>query len=68
MIEERLLALEHTNILKKDLADYVVTMYSGKPYVPSDIGSIEVVFVQSPLDDGQKDWPIAYLLREIGFC
>jgi len=41
IIEERLLTGEHPNILKKELADYVVTMYHGKPYDPSDVGNIE---------------------------
>jgi tyrosyl-tRNA synthetase len=41
VIEQRLIAGEHPNILKKELADRVVTMYHGKPYDPSDVGNIE---------------------------
>lgn len=43
IIEQRLISGEHPNILKKDLADRVVTMYHGKPYDPSDVTNIEIV-------------------------
>lgn len=47
-IEERLLDWEHPNILKKELADYVVTMYHGKPYDVNDKSNIEIVSLNSP--------------------
>jgi len=43
IIEQRLISGEHPNILKKELADRVVTMYHGKPYDPSDVENIEIV-------------------------
>lgn len=61
-IEERLLAWEHPNILKKELADYVVTMYHGKPYDPSDVSNIEEVHMN------QSEIHISDLLKELKFC
>jgi tyrosyl-tRNA synthetase len=45
IIEDRLLAGEHPNVLKKELADYVVTMYHGKPYDPSDVSNIDEIHI-----------------------
>lgn len=44
-ISQRLANGEHPNILKKELADYVVTMYHGKPYDPTDMGNIESIHI-----------------------
>lgn len=69
MIEERLLAWEHPNILKKELADYVVTMYHGKPYDPSDVGNIEEVLITNKLLlTGWRFIGLTDLLKEIKFC
>jgi len=62
LIEERLLSGEHPNILKKELADYVVTMYHGKSYDPSDVNNIEEVHL------GKNEIFISDLLKEIWFC
>ncbi len=43
VIERRLEDGEHPNILKKELADRVVTMYHGKPYNPDDVENIEMI-------------------------
>ncbi|MBX9809512.1 tyrosine--tRNA ligase [Candidatus Gracilibacteria bacterium] len=61
-IEDRLLSGEHPNILKKELADYVVTMYHGKPYDANDVSNIEVVHLEKP------EINLSDLLKEIGFC
>ena len=61
-IEERLLAWEHPNILKKELADYVVTMYHSKPYDPNDMNTIESVNIRI------SEIGISDLLKQIWFC
>lgn len=61
-IEDRLLSWEHPNILKKELADYVVTMYHGKPYDANDVSNIEVVHLEKP------EINLSDLLKEIWFC
>lgn len=67
VIRERLLAWEHPNILKEELAQRVITLYHGKPYDPSDISNIEsVTLSHSELISGSI--PISVLLKEIGFC
>mgnify|MGYP002776100374 FL=1 len=68
-IEQRLKDGEHPNILKKELADIVITMYHGKPYNPNDVENIEKYF----LNWGDSKWWIieiglVTLLNEIGFC
>ena len=78
MIEERLLAWEHPNILKKELADYVVTMYHGKPYDPSDSSTIEKVYYNAETQDeedcailrkdGKIELEISNLLKWLKFC
>ena len=78
MIEERLLAWEHPNILKKELADYVVTMYHGKPYDPSDSSTIEKVYYNAETQDeedcailrkdGKIEMEISNLLKWLKFC
>ncbi len=62
LIEERLISGEHPNILKKELADYVVTMYHGKPYDANDVGNIESVNIWTP------EISISDLLKQISFC
>ncbi|MDD2693876.1 MAG: tyrosine--tRNA ligase [Candidatus Gracilibacteria bacterium] len=67
VIAKRLESGEHPNILKKELADYVVTMYHGKPYDPLDTGSIEKFQVtSSKLLDGKMF--IGDILKELNFC
>lgn len=82
MIEERLLAWEHPNILKKELADYVVTMYHGKPYDPSDSSTIEKVRFDfeirtfddrwesevALIDNNEVKTEIFHLLKWLWFC
>ena len=62
VIAKRLESGEHPNILKKELADYVVTMYHGKPYDPSDVNNIESVNI------GVSEIGISDFLKQIGFC
>jgi tyrosyl-tRNA synthetase len=50
VIKKRLESGEHPNILKKELADRVVTMYHGKPYNPDDIENIEGYSLKSITD------------------
>lgn len=67
IIAKRLESGEHPNVLKKELADYVVTMYHGKPYDPSDASSIQEFKIQnSKLIDGKVS--ISDLLKELNFC
>ena len=61
-ISQRLANGEHPNILKKELADYVVTMYHGKPYDPTDMGNIESIHIWA------TEISISDLLKKIGFC
>lgn len=69
MIAKRLASGEHPNILKKELADYVVTMYHGKPYDPSDLSTIEEIRLsQLALDLEKNEILISLLLKGIGFC
>lgn len=69
VIRERLLAGEHPNILKVELAQRVVMMYHGKPYDASDISSIESVHLaNSPLIKGAGGILISDLIKEIWFC
>ncbi len=66
MIAKRLESGEHPNILKKELADYVVTMYHGKPYNPSDMSTIEEVKLsQLALDLEKNEIPVSVLLKSI---
>lgn len=62
VIKKRLESWEHPNTLKEELAQYVVTMYHGKPYDPSDKTNIEI----------QSLWiaeiTLSDLLKHIWFC
>ncbi|MFA6090902.1 MAG: tyrosine--tRNA ligase [Candidatus Gracilibacteria bacterium] len=62
VIEKRLEAGEHPNVLKTELAQRIITMYHGKPYDREDKKNIEVQKV------GVSKIGISDLLKEIEFC
>lgn len=62
VIAKRLESGEHPNVLKKELADYVVTMYHGKPYDLNDVNNIESVNI------GVSEMGISDLLKQLSFC
>jgi tyrosyl-tRNA synthetase len=79
VVRKRLESGEHPNVLKKELAQRIVTMYHGKPYDESDMGNIEAVsifnyeiFPDEPCaimnDDGTASVQIGYLLKWLSFC
>lgn len=66
-VAKRLKQWEHPNILKKELAQRIITMYHGKPYDENDSSNIERVTIRHPeLVSGSIN--ISTLLKEIGFC
>lgn len=69
VIKKRLENGEHPNVLKKELADRIVTMYHGKPYDPEDKENIEKVSIgNSPLIKGDGGISLSDLLKELLFC
>ena len=82
VIRDRLIAWEHPNILKIELAQRVIMMYHGKPYDANDVSSIESVrfdFEIKNQDENGKneialidEWKISiqisHLLKWLGFC
>lgn len=62
VIASRLKDGEHPNVLKKELAQYIVTMYHGAPYNPDDASQIEVQHI------GKTEILVSDLLRETGFA
>ncbi len=61
-VTQRLTDWEHPNLLKRELADYVITMYHGKPYDPSDSNNIESMALWVP------EISLSDLLKKVGFC
>lgn len=62
VIRDRLLAWEHPNILKVELAQRVITMYHGKPYDANDISNIETMNIWT------SEMNISDLLKQLEFC
>lgn len=62
IIEARLLSGEHPNIVKKELSDYVVRMYHGKPYDVNDKENIESIHIWT------SEIAISDLLKQLNFC
>lgn len=61
-IKKRLESGEHPNKLKETLAQYIITMYHGKPYDPSDKSNIETQNI------GASEITIGELLKTLWFC
>ncbi len=75
IIEQRLISGEHPNILKKELADRVVTMYHGKPYNANDVSAIEEfrysIDIHKEITLITPKWTAIYisnLLKVLWFC
>lgn len=78
VIKKRLENGEHPNVLKKELADRIVTMYHGKPYDPEDKDNIEKVRFDARTEEGEVcatlnegetiSVDISYLLKWLKFC
>lgn len=62
VIKDRLDSGEHPNILKKELAQYIVTLYHGAPYNPDDTSNIEMVSVVA------SEMTVAELLKVLDFA
>ena len=62
VIKKRIESGEHPNILKKELAQRIVTMYHGKPYEVDDVSAIETIYLEI------SEIEIGTLLKEIKFC
>jgi tyrosyl-tRNA synthetase len=61
-VKKRLDAWEHPNKLKEELAQYIITMYHGKPYDANDKSNIEVQSV------GASEVTLSELLKTLWFC
>ncbi len=73
VIKKRLEWGEHPNVLKKELAQRIVTMYHGKLYDANDISNVEIFEYSLYRDMGGGilpfTWtPIVNLLCHMGFC
>ncbi len=67
-IKTRIQDGEHPNILKKELAQRIITMYHGKPYDENDTSHIELVSLgQHEMVESGKI-TIGNLLKAVKFC
>lgn len=62
VIKNRLESGEHPNKLKEELAQYIITMYHGKPYDVSDVSNVEVQKIEVP------EIILGDLLKTLWFC